>query len=80
MYLRLGTLRQFVVAEANKNKSTSEGSDELKQKFTLNVQETLYRELCDSCVSTAHDALYEMHRDLACVHRSFPWHTLYCKI
>ena len=66
------------MAEANRCVSAKSNNRDMP-KSTLDVQNTLYKELCTLCVSTAHDALEALHRQLSNVYRSSPWHSLYCK-
>ncbi|KAF4629417.1 hypothetical protein G7Y89_g8733 [Cudoniella acicularis] len=76
MYARLCILRPFIAAEANRCVSATTSDQDLS-KSTLNVQNTLYKDLCTLCVSTAHDALKTLDRQLSSVYRSSPWHSLY---
>jgi hypothetical protein len=80
MYVRLKVLRPLVVAEANRciRRLATSRSQETPNSAP-NVQVSLHEDLCTLCVSTAHDALEEVHDQLYTVYRSSPWHNLYCK-
>jgi hypothetical protein len=79
MYARLAILRPFIVAEANRSVSATASAINIP-KSSLSIQNTLYKDLCTLCVSTAHDALEDLHCQLFSVYRSSPWHALYCKV
>jgi len=76
MYARLRTLRPLLLAEAKRSVSTTENGQET---FASKIQNKLVQDLCVLCVSTAHDVLGTLHRQLFTVYRSSPWHSLYCK-
>ncbi len=78
MYTRLSILRPFIVAEANRCVSATVDNRE-RSKSSSNVMSKLCQDLCDLCVTTAHDTIEELHRQMSTVYRTSPWHTLYCK-
>ncbi|KAE9372615.1 hypothetical protein N431DRAFT_439694 [Stipitochalara longipes BDJ] len=76
MYARLSILRPFIVAEANRCISAA-ADDRRRSNASTNVTSKLYEDLCNLCVTIAHDTIEELHARLFTVYRSSPWHTLY---
>jgi hypothetical protein len=76
MYARLRILRPLILAEAKRSVSATGNA---RETLASSIQNKLIKDLCVLCVSTAHDVLETLHRQLFTVYRSSPWHSLYCK-
>ena len=79
MYTRLRILRPLIIAEAYRCITTT--STLLRVNTTTpKLSLRIWADMCQLCLSTAHDVLNELHMHLSHVNRTSPWHTLYCNL
>jgi len=78
LYARLRILRPLVVAEATRCVCASRRGQNARASLS-GIQSKLCRELCELCVSCAHEALDDLHSQLTCSYPASPWHCLYCQ-